>query len=119
MNSPALVELLQRWGARAEDAQRIGATAPIANVVRDLMRELEETTRAEADELLDLTTAAKESGYSDRALRAKLAAGEIENRGAKHRPRIRRGDLPRKTAPKAPATAYDLRADALALVRRG
>lgn len=117
MTSPALIELLARWGTRAEDAQRIGATAPIANVVRDLMRELEETTRREDDELLDLRQASAETGLSDRTIRQHIADGKLENRGRKNAPRVRRGDLARKTASKT-ASTYDVTADARALMRR-
>lgn len=51
------------------------------------------------NEPLTLQQAAEESGYSYSALEKKLASGELENVGEKGRPRLRRGDSPRKGLP--------------------
>lgn len=48
---------------------------------------------------LTLTEAATESGYSAAHISRMLAEGRIENVGVENRPRVRRGDLPRKSRP--------------------
>lgn len=67
--------------------------------------ELEAALAAAADDTLTLAEAVLASGYSDRQLRAMLADGRLTNRGRKHAPGIRRGDLPRKAAPASHAGA--------------
>lgn len=49
-------------------------------------------------EALTLRQAAEESGYSEGHLQRLVAEGKIRNRGRKNRPRVRRGDLPKKVA---------------------
>lgn len=49
-------------------------------------------------EHLTLSEAAEESGYSEAHLSRLLSEGKIPNAGRKNRPRVRRGDLPKKVA---------------------
>lgn len=60
--------------------------------------QLEEALREHESEVLTLSQAAAESGYSKRRLRELVAEGKLENRGEKGRPRILRRDLPLKPA---------------------
>ena len=55
--------------------------------------------RAEA---LTLEKAAAESGFSYSALEKLIRRGELPNLGQKGRPRVRRGDLPRKPTKPGP-----------------
>lgn len=88
-------ELAQRWRRDAETFDRYGASQ-MAQVARTHADDLDAALRSVADDTLDLTTAARESGYSTDRLRHKVATGEIPNAGRKGAPRIRRGDLPMK-----------------------
>ena len=89
-----LSDLPSAWRTRAENLERYAA--PAAAAFRTAADELEETIRSADEEKLTLAVASTESGYAARTLREKLAKGEIPNAGQKHRPRIRRGDLPRR-----------------------
>lgn len=55
-------------------------------------------TRAEANELLNLQEAARESGYSADHLGRLVRDGRIRNAGRPNAPRVRRGELPRKAS---------------------
>ena len=79
--------------------------------------ELEEAVRQAEDETLTLDQASVESGYSKRRLRELVASGEICNAGKKGAPRIRRVDLPRKSASNG-LGGYDVAADADRLAGR-
>ena len=103
-------ELVQRWRLDAECFDRYG-DAQLAQVARTHADDLEAALRSVADDALDLTAAARESGYSVDRLRHKVAIGEIPNAGRKGSPRIRRGDLPIKKR------AGDGRFDAVAIAR--
>src|SRR6266571_7269591 len=53
-------------------------------------------------EALTLEQAERESGYSYSALQKMVATGRLRNVGAPHRPRVQRGDLPKKVRPVTP-----------------
>ena len=92
--------LLERWRNRADDHRRYAP--PVAAALDDVVSELEEEDRERGEKALTLAEAAKESGYSAGHLGRLIAEGRIENVGKKGAPRIRRGDLPRKPAPRPP-----------------
>ena len=108
-------DLPERWRARAAELDRYAA--PAAEAFRAAAAELDEALADAEGEELTLAQAVAESGYSERALRGKIASGEIENAGRKHAPRIRRADLPRKAKARAVST-YDVAADARKLLAR-
>ncbi|MDQ3605086.1 MAG: hypothetical protein M3418_02695, partial [Gemmatimonadota bacterium] len=58
--------------------------------------ELERALEGTADELLSLKRAAAESGYTVDHIGRILRHQPTLNKGRKHAPRIRRGDLPKK-----------------------
>ena len=66
-------ELLARLTQRAKDAERIGATAPVAAVLRDVLAEMETVdgvpTAAPPDKLISLEDAGAQLGVSARWLR--------------------------------------------------
>jgi len=80
--------------------------------------ELEAALRDEADELLTLSQAAAESGYSEDHLGRELRAGRIPNAGRPGAPRVRRVDLPKKPRRLSAGEphAYDPVADARSLL---
>ncbi len=66
---------------------------------------MEAALREQALEALTLNEASEESGYSYSALQKMVADGKLPNLGDRNRPRVRRGDLPRKAGqlPRGPS----------------
>jgi hypothetical protein len=89
-------ELLDRWVERRDQLKRYGALVDGARLVDDLITDLEQLLREEDADLLSLSEAAATSGYSADHLSRLIRTGKLENHGRSPRPRVRRGDLPRK-----------------------
>jgi hypothetical protein len=112
-----LADLVDRFRARAESARRYAPGAACA--WEDAAQLLEEQLHGRDDELLNLTQAAAESGYSPDSLRRFLNDGLLHDHGGPYRPRIRRADLPRKpghgrpSRPKQRAPGPDLASERL------
>jgi hypothetical protein len=88
-------EWLREWG----DDSRPRALEKIAGVM--------EWVQAEWDnQPLTLQQAAEESGFSYSTIEKKVASEELENVGEKGKPRVRRGDLPKKG--RQPSQASDV-----------
>lgn len=99
-------ELIQAWREEAERLRERYGDERLAKICETHARELEAALATSQDEVLTLTEAAKESGYSADHLGRLVAAGTIPNAGRKHAPGIRRRDLPARPgrpAPVAPA----------------
>lgn len=92
----SLEALPELFRAKAEELAPY--SPPAAFAWREAARILADALQAEADELLTLSSAAEESGYSERRLRELLASGGIPQAGRKGAPRIRRSDLPKRKA---------------------
>jgi hypothetical protein len=90
-----LAALAERWRGRAAELRRYAPD--VANAFEDAAAEMEAFLTAVTNELLGLRAAAQESGYTVDHLRRLIREGQIANAGRPHSPRIRRGDLPRKT----------------------
>ena|SRR3569833_237392 len=88
-------ELAAKWRELAA-AVRSAAAPHHAELLEKCAAELEASLYADALEALTLEQAVGESGYSYSSLQKKVASGELENVGEAGRPRVRRGDLPRK-----------------------
>lgn len=88
--------LVPEWRGRAEDLRRYGAAEGPARAWEEAAVELDRALRAWDDELLTLTAAAAECGYSSGHLQRLASTGVIPNRGRRNAPRLRRGDLPVK-----------------------
>ncbi len=82
------------WRERAEGLRRY--SVPASNAYEDAANELERALRKRDDDVLNLTQAAQESGYSADYLGKLVKAGGIENMGRTGAPKIRMRDLPRK-----------------------
>jgi len=91
-----LSALAERWRADALVIEGYGAPQ-LAQALRRCADDLEAAQRDDGAELLTLAGAERESGYSRDRLRHMVADGDIANAGRKGAPRIRRGDLPRKS----------------------
>jgi hypothetical protein len=108
-------ELPATWRSRADELRPYAPAA--AEAFARAADELAAAMAEAADTPLTLAEAAEESGYSERRLRELLAAGDVPNAGRKHRPRVRRGDLPRRPR-KASSNGYDAGEDAARLMAR-
>ena len=87
--------LARRWREESKGLRQRGAETQAA-VLESCATELEEHERLISLEALTLEEAVLESGYSYAALQRMVASGYLENVGRRHRPRVRRGDLPKK-----------------------
>lgn len=88
-------DLARRWRAEA-DLYRDRGQESLARMSEAYLREFE-ATHLEADlEELTLEQAVAASGYSYSTIQKQVADGVLQNVGDKNRPRVRRGDLPRK-----------------------
>jgi hypothetical protein len=113
MSDQDVIETLSAtWRERALDIERF--SPPAATAFRECAAGLERAVAAADHTILSLAEAAQESGYSCDHLRHLLAAGTIPNAGRKHKPRVRRADLPHR-APRPSRSGYDPAADALRL----
>lgn len=93
-----------RWRQEAAVLRRRGAAGQ-AEALESCAEELEAWERQRALEGLTLEEAERESGYTYSALEKMVRRGELENVGEKGRPRVRRGDLPRKARRERPDLA--------------
>ncbi|HEY2375751.1 MAG TPA: hypothetical protein VGH98_07210, partial [Gemmatimonadaceae bacterium] len=109
--------LRERWELRRAELQRLGALVNGAAIAGEILNDLDQLERAEAEAVLSLEEASRASGYSADHLRHLVADGSIPNAGRKGAPRIRRADLPRRPAHSTSAR-YDPDADARSLVER-
>ena len=91
----ALHSLAECWLSTAETLES-ALDERGAALYRHLAAELQEALREAADEVLTLSEASSESGYSASRLRHMLASGDLPQAGVKGKPRVRRGDLPSK-----------------------
>ena len=89
--------LISQWRDEAETLRRRGV-AGHATLLESCAEELESALRQKHDEPLNLTEAARVSGYSREHLGRLLKEGGIPNAGQPGAPKIRRGDLPTKSA---------------------
>ena len=85
------------WRERAEVFRRHGAT-DICQTVIVLADELEAAIQAEAEHVLTLAEAARESGLSPDHIGRLIREQRLPNVGRRGAPRVRRGDLPRRAA---------------------
>jgi hypothetical protein len=97
-----LTDLASRWLEDAAVLRRRGAEQHAA-VLESCAADLDAWARERDLEALTLEQAERESGYSYSALQKMVAAGRLQNAGEPHRPRVRRGDLPKKVRSMAPA----------------
>ena len=91
----ALNSLAECWLSTAETLEGAFDERGAA-LYRRHAAELQEALREAADEVLTLSEASSESGYSESRLRHLIADGTIPQAGERGRPRVRRGDLPQK-----------------------
>ncbi len=93
----SLDRVVLQWRDEAETLRRRGVAAH-ATLLESCAEEVESALQQHHDELLNLTEAARVSGYSREHLGRSLKEGRIPNAGQPGAPKIRRGDLPTKSA---------------------
>lgn len=108
----AVKALAATWRERAIDIERFAH--PAAEAFRECAAALERAVAANENASLSLEDAARESGYSRDHLRHLVADGALPNAGRKHKPLVRRGDLPRRAA-RPSRGGYDPAVDAVRL----
>ena len=117
MKQDSLLDLAAGWVKDARFLREHGASEAAATTEKHAEQLTEAVKRAE-DEALTLEEAATASGYARRTLREKVSTGEIPNAGEKGRPRIRRGDLPRRVKSKK-ADSFDATTEAQEILGTG
>jgi hypothetical protein len=90
-----LAELRAKWERRASEWAMLGVSVDGAMLAVQVIAELD-TVAAGTEETVTLAEAHRLGGYSADRLQHLVASGQIENVGRKHRPRIRRRDVPVK-----------------------
>ena len=95
MMADSLEALARQWRTKAATLRGLGAEQQAVSF-EHCATDLEEAMQEHELEELTLEEAVLESGYSYSALQKKVASGDLPNAEGKHRPRVRRGDLPRK-----------------------
>ena len=120
-------ELIADWRARAAQLHRYQSAAAIA--FEEAASELEAAVASAEGRHLTLSEASELSGYHAETLARLIRHGRIPNAGRRGAPRIRLGDLPRRTEAAARAASerrmdrvhtrqYDVAADARSLRSR-
>ena len=89
-------EFITKWAERAEELGRLRASVDGHRIISEFLTELERLFRDEESDILTLDEAAEYSGFSADHIGRSIRRGSIENVGQRGRPRVRRGDLPRK-----------------------
>lgn len=89
-------ELCAKWAARSDEYRRLGVLADGAALCEEALADLRKLLDAESDTTLNLTEAARISGYSREHLGRLLDRGVLKNVGRPGAPRVRRVDLPKK-----------------------
>ena len=92
-----LAELRARWEERRDEYARLDVRVHGAKLVDQLLGELQQLGANRDDDLLGLTHAATACDYSADHLGRLVRDGTLTNYGRPRAPRVRRGDLPRKT----------------------
>jgi hypothetical protein len=95
---------LCRWRAEGQRLKRLGALVDAGKLLDEVLGDAEALFEAEDNDVLTLTAAADESGYSADHLGRLVREGLVRNAGRKNAPKIRRADLPRKPSARLPRT---------------
>lgn len=114
-------DLTAKYQALLNTLTHVGALVDAARLIPSFLADVEAVRRAEADQTLSLEEAAGTSGYSKDHLSRLIRNGEVPNAGKPNRPRVRRGDLPKKGRRSIAArsgAAYNPSTDARSLMGR-
>jgi len=113
------------WRAQASELRRVAAAECAARAYEDAAAQLERAARQADNTLLSVRDAAARVGRHRDTIGNAIRDGRLTNHGAKHRPRVRLGELlavfPSKPVAGPREEPYDPEADARSLLetRRG
>lgn len=96
------VEFFERWTVRRE-AYELAEMRGVVAVIDHLLADVAEMMRADAEEVVTPTEAARAGGYSADHIARLIRRGAIENVGRPGAPRLRRRDVPQKPGRRLPA----------------
>src|SRR5687768_3254159 len=92
-------KIIAAWEARLGTCRELRAAVDGAHLCELALADLRRVHEAVEDEALSLREAALTSGYHPDSLTRLVREGRLANVGSPRRPRFRRADLPRRTAP--------------------
>lgn len=92
----SLHAIIDRWKERRDLYRADAALVSGEKIADQVIQDLEAALHADADELVTLTQAATESGFSADYLGRLVRSGKLANHGRKNAPRVAVSDLPRK-----------------------
>lgn len=120
-----LDELRRRWEHRAAEWRTLGALVSGEAVAREILADVEQLEHDQDVALFTPTQAALRTGFHPESIARMVRQGRVPNHGTKHRPRVKLGELPKKTpkvakpgqagASSAAADTASITRDALAL----
>ena len=114
-------ELRARWQNARDLYQELGPEGH-SRLVEAFLRDIEQLEAGEQDKILTLAEASEYSGYSTEHVGRLIRNGKIPNAGRPGAPRVRAGDLPRRSPPRRLAReetgTYNPVTDARSLVSR-
>lgn len=89
---------MTKWANEARAMRNRGVLVNGAALLQEVLRDFVAATSDYQAETLNLSNAARESGYSPDYLGRLVREGRIPNAGRPNAPKIRRSDLPRKAS---------------------
>lgn len=87
-------EMVARWSARLEEWRRLGVRVDGATIAEEILVDLRALSAGE--NVVSLTEAAKQTGYTPDSLGRLIRGGKLTNYGRKHAPRVRLSECPTK-----------------------
>jgi len=101
-------EVIARWQRQREEWKRLRAMVDGAAVADEVLADLAAIEASELDEVLSLSAAARESGYTRDHLARLVREGKCPNAGRPNAPKILRRHLPRKPTTLLSAPSEDI-----------
>ena len=95
-------EFRAKWSQRLAEWRRFGASVNGVAVAEEVLADVDQLEHESQLGSVTLKEAHRIGGYSIDHLQRILASGQVENVGRKHRPRIRRRDVPVKPGHQLP-----------------
>jgi hypothetical protein len=92
-----IAAFLDAWRAEVVELSNRYAQPALVTLTTQHVAELEKALRQDFDEPLTLREAANVLGFTDDYLGRLVRQGKLQNIGRRNAPRVRRGDLPRKS----------------------
>lgn len=111
-------EFFVTWSARAAELKSLDARVDAAALITQILTQVELLLRDADDDQLTLQEAAAISGFTSDHLGRLIRKGVLRNYGVRHRPRVRRADLPRKTSLNFEASASIVRSTSKGQIAR-